>query len=106
MENPPLLIYTSTNKVYGALNDLSLAGELVRAIKPMDAATRTGSTNQFATAGFSQPVRLLEGSRGAVRFGLCYTPSESSALVFRMSCIYGLHQMGTEDQGWVSPPRL
>jgi CDP-paratose 2-epimerase len=24
------------------------------------------------------------------------------AVVFRMSCIYGLHQMGTEDQGWVA----
>ena len=25
-----------------------------------------------------------------------------SAVVFRMSCIYGFHQMGTEDQGWVA----
>ena len=24
------------------------------------------------------------------------------AVVFRMSCIYGLHQMGNEDQGWVA----
>src|SRR5690606_35990574 len=25
-----------------------------------------------------------------------------SALVFRMSCIYGLHQFGNEDQGWLA----
>jgi CDP-paratose 2-epimerase len=25
-----------------------------------------------------------------------------AAVVFRMSCIYGLHQMGNEDQGWVA----
>jgi CDP-paratose 2-epimerase len=25
-----------------------------------------------------------------------------SAVVFRMSCIYGPHQFGTEDQGWVA----
>ena len=24
------------------------------------------------------------------------------AMVFRMSCIYGPHQFGTEDQGWVA----
>ena len=24
------------------------------------------------------------------------------AVVFRMSCIYGPHQMGTEDQGWIA----
>ena len=28
--------------------------------------------------------------------------SDLPAVVFRMSCIYGLHQMGTEDQGWVA----
>ena len=97
MENPRSLIYTSTNKVYGALNDLPLQGGTLSA----SGRGHPHGSKRIATARRSQPVRLLEGSRGAVRFGLCRRTFGIPALVFRMSCMYGLHQMGTEDQGWV-----
>jgi len=99
LENPPSLIYTSTNKVYGALNDLPLQANCTR-YQPMDAATRTG-VNESQPLDFHSPYGCSKGA--AEQYVLDYAHTFGiPALVFRMSCIYGLHQMGTEDQGWVA----
>src|SRR5207302_4292550 len=99
LENPLPLLYTSTNKVYGALADLGLEKNCTR-YQPLDAALRTGVAEDRPLA-FHSPYGCSKGA--ADQYVLDYAGTFGlPAVVFRMSCIYGLHQMGNEDQGWVA----
>ncbi len=100
MQNPPPLVFTSTNKVYGNLENMRLRKNGVR-YEPESGEIRTGGI------GEKQPLRFLSPygcSKGAAdQYVLDYARSFGiPAAVFRMSCIYGPHQFGTEDQGWVA----
>jgi CDP-paratose 2-epimerase len=97
---PPSLLYTSTNKVYGALDDITCdsgAGQFV----PADIAIREAGIDERRPLDFYSPYGCSKGCADqyvldhARIYGL-------RATVFRMSCIYGPHQLGTEDQGWVA----
>ncbi len=98
-DNPPPLIFTSTNKVYGALSSLSLEKNCTR-YQPLDASLRSGISEE-RPLDFHSPYGCSKGA--ADQYVLDYARTfDIQALVFRMSCIYGPHQMGTEDQGWVA----
>lgn len=98
-ENPPPLLFTSTNKVYGGLSDLALEKNCTR-YQPLDAALRTGISEE-RPLDFHSPYGCSKGS--ADQYVLDYSRTFGlPAVVFRMSCIYGPHQMGNEDQGWVA----
>ncbi|HEX4770725.1 MAG TPA: GDP-mannose 4,6-dehydratase [Bryobacteraceae bacterium] len=98
-DNPPPLLFTSTNKVYGALSDLPLEKNCTR-YQPLDTAMRSGVSEEHSL-DFHSPYGCSKGA--ADQYVLDYARSFGlPAVVFRMSCIYGLHQMGTEDQGWVA----
>jgi CDP-paratose 2-epimerase len=98
-ENPPPLLFTSTNKVYGALADLGLEKNCTR-YQPLDAALRTGISEE-RPLDFHSPYGCSKGA--ADQYVLDYARTFGlPAVVFRMSCIYGPHQMGNEDQGWVA----
>ena len=97
---PPPLVFTSTNKVYGACDDVPLA----ESATPLRAARRgvcERGHRRVAAARLPQPVRLLEGRGRPVRARLRAHLRPAHG-VFRMSCIYGPHQFGNEDQGWVA----
>jgi CDP-paratose 2-epimerase len=98
--NEPLsLVFTSTNKVYGALSDLALEKNCTR-YQPLDAALRRGISEE-RPLDFHSPYGCSKGA--ADQYVLDYARTFGiPAVVFRMSCIYGPHQMGTEDQGWVA----
>ena len=93
----PVFIYSSTNKVYGGMED-ALA---------VEQATRYGLPAYSSGVGEDRPLDFHSPygcSKGAadqyVRdyariYGL-------RSVVFRQSCIYGQRQMGIEDQGWVA----
>ncbi len=99
LESPPPLLFTSTNKVYGGLSGLALEKNGTR-YQPLDAALRTG-INEDRPLDFHSPYGCSKGA--ADQYVLDYARTFGlPAVVFRMSCIYGLHQMGTEDQGWVA----
>jgi CDP-paratose 2-epimerase len=100
LDEPPFLLFTSTNKVYGALPDLPL--ELVDGRRlPADAVLRARGLSEERPLDFCTPYGCSKG--GADQYVLDYAKSfELAATVFRMSCIYGPHQNGTEDQGWVA----
>jgi CDP-paratose 2-epimerase len=99
VSNPPPLIFTSTNKVYGALADLSLEKNCTR-YQPLNALLRTG-ISEARPLDFHSPYGCSKGA--ADQYVLDYARSfHIPAVVFRMSCIYGPHQMGTEDQGWIA----
>lgn len=97
---PPPLLFTSTNKVYGELADIAL--ELTPSgYQPVDPVIRANGINESRPLNLCSPYGCSKGA--ADQYVLDYARSYGlSAVVFRMSCIYGPHQFGNEDQGWVA----
>lgn len=96
---PPFLLYTSTNKVYGDLEDLALADAGTR-YAPVDPAQHRGVSEARGLA-FHSPYGCSKGA--AEQYVLDWARTFGvPATVFRMSCIYGTRQLGNEDQGWVA----
>jgi CDP-paratose 2-epimerase len=94
------VIFASTNKVYGDLADipLELKGE---AYRPSDPTMRVRGVDERRPLDFHTPYGCSKGA--ADQYVLDYARSFGlPTCVLRMSCIYGPHQMGTEDQGWVA----
>jgi CDP-paratose 2-epimerase len=100
MHNPPPVVFTSTNKVYGHLGDISLTKNCTR-YEPADWLIRRYGIGEDRPLDFHSPYGCSKGA--ADQYILDYARSfRIPVVVFRMSCIYGLHQFGTEDQGWVA----
>jgi CDP-paratose 2-epimerase len=98
--NRPPLIYTSTNKVYGAMSDVKLRVRQGR-YEPEDASIRENGFSEARGLHFHSPYGCSKGA--AEQYVLDYSRTFGlHTAVFRMSCIYGLHQFGNEDQGWVA----
>jgi len=93
--NSPFLLFTSTNKVYGELGGRADRGDT----SPASASFQGVSESQ--PLDFHSPYGCSKGAadqyvRDYARiYGL-------NAVVFRMSCIAGPRQFGTEDQGWIA----
>jgi CDP-paratose 2-epimerase len=97
---PPTLLFTSTNKVYGDLADIPLRDSGGR-YEPLDRELRRRGVSEARPLDFSTPYGCSKGA--ADQYVLDYAKSYGlPTTVFRMSCIYGPHQQGTEDQGWVA----
>ncbi len=97
---PPRLLFTSTNKVYGALQDVGLACDETRYV-PLDPDISATGVDERRPLAFHSPYGCSKGA--ADQYVLDYAHTFGiPAVVFRMSCIYGPHQFGTEDQGWVA----
>lgn len=99
MKNPPILVYSSTNKVYGNLLSLPIIEKKTRYEfknpKDINGVTEISGLDFYTPYGCSKGSSdqyFLDYSR---IFGL-------PTIVFRQSCIYGPHQLGIEDQGWVA----
>ncbi len=94
----PMLLFTSTNKVYGALDALPVQTGPRRCFVA-DPGFR--GVNEQTSLDFHSPYGCSKGAadqyvRDYARiYGL-------PTVVFRMSCICGPRQFGTEDQGWVA----
>jgi CDP-paratose 2-epimerase len=94
------LLFTSTNKVYGDLADVGLEEETTR-YAPRDKSLRRRGISEARPLAFHSPYGCSKGT--ADQYILDYVHSYGlPATVFRMSCIYGPRQFGTEDQGWVA----
>ncbi len=98
--DPPPLVFTSTNKVYGGLTGLSLRVRDEH-YEPEDVHVRAHGIGENRPLDFHSPYGCSKGA--ADQYVLDYARTyDLPAVVFRMSCIYGPHQFGTEDQGWVA----
>lgn len=93
----PVIVFTSTNKVYGAMEDLATVDQGNRYMyrdlplgvseaRPLDFHSPYGCSKGAADQYVRDYSRI---------YGL-------RTIVFRMSCIYGTRQFGNEDQGWVA----
>lgn len=99
LQSPPPLLFTSTNKVYGALNDIELCRYGER-YEPADPFIRMTGISERRALDFHSPYGCSKGA--ADQYVLDFSRTFNlPAAVFRMSCIYGPNQFGTEDQGWV-----
>jgi CDP-paratose 2-epimerase len=96
---PPIL-FTSTNKVYGKLENVALERSSSR-WQPQDIRQASEGISEEQSLAFLSPYGCSKG--GADQYVLDYAHSFGiTATVFRMSCIYGPFQLGSEDQGWVA----
>jgi CDP-paratose 2-epimerase len=94
------VIFASTNKVYGDLADIDFRLEGERYVAQDPAVARAG-ISEARPLDFHTPYGCSKGA--ADQYVLDYARSFGMrTAVLRMSCIYGLRQMGTEDQGWVA----
>jgi CDP-paratose 2-epimerase len=92
----PLLIYASTNKVYGHLS----SGEILRDGR-WDLAGLPEGVDEDEQLSFESPYGCSKGA--ADQYVVDYHRSFGLPTVaFRQSCIYGERQFGEEDQGWVA----
>ena len=98
LEAPPV-IFASTNKVYGKLFAAEQLRRGARRYEPGAAVPRavdeTRSLELFSPYGCSKGAADQYVLDYARVYGL-------PTVVFRMSCLYGPRQFGTEDQGWVA----
>ncbi|AXV15253.1 NAD-dependent dehydratase [Neorhizobium sp. SOG26] len=97
--NAPV-VFASTNKVYGSLEDLKML-EMEDRYVPAHAGIRLNGIGEDRPLDFCTPYGCSKGV--ADQYVLDYAKSYGlPTAVMRMSCIYGPRQFGTEDQGWVA----
>jgi CDP-paratose 2-epimerase len=97
---PPMLLFSSTNKVYGALEHRP-ALETQDRYHFVEPDVETSGINEREPLDFQSPYGCSKGS--ADQYVRDYSRIYGlRTVVFRMSCIYGPRQFGTEDQGWVA----
>jgi CDP-paratose 2-epimerase len=95
-DRAPLLIYASTNKVYGHLT----MGEVVRDGR-WDFRDLPQGVSELEPLSFESPYGCSKGA--ADQYVVDYHRSFGLPTVsLRQSCIYGPRQFGEEDQGWVA----
>src|SRR5258708_6054886 len=93
----PVVMFTSTNKVYGGMEDVALVEKEtsyeyrdlpdgIPESRPLDFHSPYGCSKGAADQYVRDYARI---------YGL-------RTVVFRMSCIYGPRQFGNEDQGWLA----
>lgn len=100
LDDPPPLVFTSTNKVYGGLEDVALRRNGTR-YEPVEKSILAGGIGEDRPMKFRSPYGCSKGA--ADQYVLDYSGIYGiNAVVFRMSCIYGPRQFGTEDQGWIA----
>jgi CDP-paratose 2-epimerase len=100
LDPSPAIVLTSTNKVYGRLSALELRCD-ERGYEPADELIRARGISERQPLEFCSPYGCSKGA--ADQYVLDYAHSYGMrTCVFRMSCIYGPHQHGNEDQGWVA----
>lgn len=97
LQTQPIVVFSSTNKVYGALEGAKVEEDTTRYFLPdypqgidegwpLDLHSPYGCSKGAADQYVRDYARI---------YGL-------PTIVFRQSCIYGRRQFGLEDQGWVA----
>ncbi len=95
--NKPGFLYSSTNKVYGGMDNVRVVEIETR----YDYADLPEGASEEQLLDFHSPYGCSKGCGDQyVRdYARIY---ELPTVVFRQSCIYGKRQFGVEDQGWVA----
>jgi CDP-paratose 2-epimerase len=95
--NKPLVIYSSTNKVYGGMPDVTCVKNHTR----YSFRDFPNGIDEDRPLDFHSPYGCSKGA--ADQYVHDYSRIYGiPTVVFRQSCIYGQRQFGVEDQGWVA----
>lgn len=92
MKEKPVVIFASTNKVYGKLKRPNPMEHINMIESPIDENTPLDFQTPYGVSKGAADQYILDYSR---QYGI-------KGVVFRQSCIYGYHQKGSEEQGWIS----
>lgn len=96
MKNNPIMVYCSTNKVYGEMRRVRTTSRGKRYV-----SIESPSIDESELLSFYSPYGCSKGTGD--QYCLDYARIYGlRTIVFRQSCIYGAHQFGVEDQGWVA----
>jgi CDP-paratose 2-epimerase len=91
------IVYSSTNKVYGGLEDLEVREDADR----YSLADRPLGVSELQPLDFHSPYGCSKGAADQY-FHDYFRIYGLKTVVLRQSCIYGCRQFGVEDQGWVA----
>ncbi|MCJ7708786.1 MAG: GDP-mannose 4,6-dehydratase, partial [Anaerolineales bacterium] len=93
----PIVLFSSTNKVYGALQSVKVEEGTLRDCLPdrPEGIAEDSAIDLYSPYGCSKGTCDLYMLDYARIYGL-------KTVVLRQSCIYGPRQFGVEDQGWVA----
>ena len=93
----PIILYSSTNKVYGGMTDIKIVEKKGRYAY----ASLPKGIGEERLLDFHSPYGCSKGTADQymIDYGRIYN---MRTVVFRQSCIYGYRQFGIEDQGWVA----
>lgn len=96
-DRKPIIVFTSTNKVYGEMESVATVEQESRyTYRDLpDGVSETQPVDFHSPYGCSKGAADQYVRDYARIYGL-------RTVVFRMSCIYGPRQFGTEDQGWLA----
>lgn len=93
----PVIIYTSTNKVYGRMADMPVIEEESRYMYEL----HVDGVGETQPLDFHSPYGCSKGT--ADQYVHDYSRIYGlKTIVFRMGSIYGPHQFGLEDQAWIA----
>jgi CDP-paratose 2-epimerase len=93
----PVILYASTNKVYGGMDD----AKIIERDGRYAYADFAEGIPECRSLDFHSPYGCSKGA--ADQYVRDYSRIYGlPTIVFRQSCIYGDHQFGVEDQGWVA----
>lgn len=94
-----ILIYSSTNKIYGQLNNHQIVKDHLR--KEFKDLCHLRGLSEEERIDFISPYGCSKGAADLyfLDYGRIFN---MNTVVFRQSCIYGPHQIGIEDQGWLA----
>lgn len=97
---PPPVLFASTNKVYGRMLGPDALERRGDRWEPRDRELRAGCA-ETVPLDLHSPYGCSKGAADqyALDYARCFG---LRTLVFRMGCLYGPRQFGTEDQGWVA----
>jgi CDP-paratose 2-epimerase len=93
----PIIIYASTNKVYGGLESVPVVEDETR----YRYADLPRGISETELLDFHSPYGCSKGA-GDQYVRDYHRIYELPSVVLRQSCIYGPRQFGVEDQGWVA----
>ncbi len=97
-DQSPIMLYSSTNKVYGGMEEVVVEKKDSKHYGYRDYPN--GISEKFGL-DFHSPYGCSKGTGD--QYFIDYARIYGfRTVVFRQSCIYGDHQFGNEDQGWVA----
>lgn len=97
LKHKPVICFTSTNKVYGKMDNVAVTEKKTR----YEYKNKPRGISENQLLDFYSPYGCSKGT--AEQYVHDYARIYNvPCIIFRMSCIYGTRQYGTEDQGWVA----